>query len=327
MNALNYNQINRIPNNQNQNLNINKDNNSNNTLMTQNESQLNNYEDIYPYIKDNKFRITFIAHKDECKKVLIPSSLKNSELYYTADKLNNTDFFEYSDEKFIELIYFYNNIRVIIPNDDNLIGYYINDDFEILIQQKNIISYQSDSMINILFKSKSKTEKSIIVPIPFKITVKNLIDAFFNKIKVSEQNQKYFSFFFNEKELKLNDNEIYNEGFRDGNSIFFEKKIIKNSYNYEYLKSNCPGKKISSFLKDKNGKLNAVIFAGTLQQIKTFYKEIKKYLSEQKIEFQGAPIIYYQNQTLELDEKNENTFSSYGINSDFICQIDVIKYS
>ena len=47
-------------------------------------------------------------------------------------------------------------------------------------------------------------------------------------------------------------------------------------------------------MKDKNGKLNAVIFAGTLQQIKTFYKEIKKYLSEQKIEFKGTPIINYQ---------------------------------
>ena len=227
------------------------------------------------------------------------------------------------------MIYFYNNNRVFIPNDDNLIGYYINDDAQILIQQntETIPCYQSDSMINILFKSKSKTNKSINVIIPFKITVKNLIHAFFNKIKVSEQNQQYFSFFFNQKELKLNDNEICNEGFIDSDIIYFETKIIKNKDNYEYLKSNCPGKKISAILKDKKEKLNLIIFAGTLQQIKNFYKEIKKYLSEQKIEFQGAPIIYYQNQTLELDEKNENTFSSYGINSDFICQIDVIKYS
>ena len=221
-------------------------------------------------------------------------------------------------------------MNIFIPNDDNLIGDYINDDVHILIRQKpeTITCYQSDPKINILFKSKSKTKKSINVTIPFKITVKNLIHDFFNKIKVSEQNQKYFSFFFNEKELKLNDNEIYNEGFRDGNSVYFETSIIKNSCNYEYLKSNCPGKKINAFLKDKKGKLNnKFIFAGTLQQIKNFYKEMKKYLSEQKIEIQGAPIICYNNQTLELDEKNENTFSSYEINNDFICLIDVITFS
>ena len=60
-----------------------------------------------------------------------------------------------------------------------------------------------------------------------------------------------------------------------------------------------------------------------MQQIKNFYKELKKYLSQQKIEFEGAPIIFYQNNNLELDEKNENTFSSYGIRKDFICQIDL----
>jgi hypothetical protein len=50
---------------------------------------------------------------------------------------------------------------------------------------------------------------------------------------------------------------------------------------------------------------------------------LKKYLSQQKIEFEGAPIINYQNQSLEIDENNENAFSSYGIRNDFICLIDV----
>ena len=152
-----------------------------------------------------------------------------------------------------------------------------------------------------------------------------MINAFFNKCNIAEQNKKYFSFFSNNKELKLNNNNIFNEGIVNGNTINFETKIVKNGPNFEYIKSNCLGKKIGAFLKDKNKKieLNSIIFAGTLQQIKNFYEEMKKYLSKQKIKFQGSPIIQYQNKSLELEENNENTFSSYGIINGFICIIDI----
>jgi len=311
MNAQNNNDIN---NGLNQNNNMNNPNNQNSN---------DNYEDIYPYIKDNnKYKITFITQKFGNKQILIPSSLRNCELYYTADKINNPYFFEYSDVKFIELIY---NNNVIIINDDNLIGNYMSDGSQIFIKEKNEYNacYQNEEMMNIIFKSDKV--KKINLAIPYNITVKNLIYSFFNKFTIAQQNQKYFSFFFNDKELKLTDNKIYNEGFSNGNVINFETKIVKNDSNYEYLKSNCPGKKITAFLNDKNKKinLNSIIFAGTLQQIKNFYKELKKYLSQQKIEFEGAPIIIYQNNSLELDENNENTFSSYGIRNDFICQIEL----
>jgi len=330
----NMNNINEI-NNQNNYNNMNNHNFNQSNINPHNEIQnfdsknpLNKYEDIYPYINVKKFRITFIIQKNENKKVLnlIPSSLRNSELYYTAHKINNPDFFEYSDEKFIELYIYSNNNIILIKNDDNEIRHYMNDG-QILIKEKTeIMAFnQSDQMMNIFFLSDKG--KKINVVIPYNITVNELINVFFNKFNIAEQNKKYFSFFSNNKELKLNNNNnIFNEGIVNGITINFETKNVKNYFNYEYIKDNCPGKKIGVFLKDKNGKckINSYIFAGTLQQIKNFYQEMKKYLSQKKIKFQGSPIIIYQNISLELEENNENTFSSYGIINEFICIIDIL---
>jgi hypothetical protein len=318
MNNPNFNQRNINPNNQNKNLNSNI-NNSKNVLMNQNENDSTIYEKIYPYINVNTFRITFITQNGS-KKFSIPSSLRNNELYYIADKINNPEFFEYSDVNFIKLFCVNNNNKIFIPNDDNFIGYL--NDSQILIEETKIC-YNSELMVNIFFKSDK--EKKITVIIPYNFTVKELINAFFNKNKIAQHNQKYFFFFLDDKALKITDNEINKEGINNGHIINFEAKTVCNDYNYKYLKSNCPGKRINVFLKDKKGKsnLNLVIFAGTLQQIKNFYQELMKYLSQQKIEFEGAPIINYQNKSLELDENNENAFSSYGIRNDFICLIDV----
>jgi len=308
------------------NLNINNNMNHSfhNVLMTQNVNLSQNYEDIYPYIKDNKIRITFINQKNENKNVLIPSSLRNNELYYTAEKINNHNFYEYSDVAFIELIYQNNN--KIIQNNDDLIGHYINDNSQIFIKEKieNQVCNQNDTMINIIFKSNNK---NIALIIPNNITVKDMIGIFFNKNKITEQNKKYFTFLVNGKEININDNTLYNEGYKNGSTITILTNRIKNDYNFFYLKRDCPGKKINAILKDKKSKneINAIIFAGTLQQIKNFYLILKKYLSQQKIEFTGSPIITYNNARIEVDEYNESTFSSLGIRNDFFCELEVKK--
>jgi len=308
------------------NLNINNNMNHSfhNVLMTQNVNLSQNYEDIYPYIKDNKIRITFINQKNENKNVLIPSSLRNNELYYTAEKINNHNFYEYSDITFIELIYQNNN--KIIQNNDDLIGHYINDNSQIFIKEKieNQVYNQNDTMINIIFKSNNK---NIALIIPNNITVKDMIGIFFNKNKIPEQNKKYFTFLINGKEININDNTLYNEGYKNGSTITILTNRIKNDYNFFYLKRDCPGKKINAILKDKKSKneINAIIFAGTLQQIKNFYLILKKYLSQQKIEFTGSPIITYNNARIEVDEYNESTFSSLGIRNDFFCELEVKK--
>ena len=145
----------------------------------------------------------------------------------------------------------------------------LNDGTQIFIKVKddNNTSYQNDSIMNIFFKFE-KTKINVIIP--YDKTVKDLIHAFFNKIRVAEQNQKFFSFYLNNTELKINGNQIYKAGFYSGIVVDFKTNIVKNDYNYSYLKSNCPGKKINAILKDKNQRinLNLVICAGTLQQIK-----------------------------------------------------------
>jgi hypothetical protein len=188
MNNPNFNQSNI---NQNKNLNSNKYNNPTNVLMTQNKNDSSIYEDIYTYIKGDPYRITFITQNGSKKKFSIPSSLRNNELYYIADKINNPEFFEYSDVNFIKLFCVNNNNKIFIPNDDNLIGYYM-DDSQILIEETPIC-YNSELMMNIIFKSDKV--KKINVIIPYNFTVKDLINAFFNKNKIAQHNQKYFFFF------------------------------------------------------------------------------------------------------------------------------------
>jgi len=223
------------PNNQNKNLNNNIYDNSNIVLMEQNEFHSNNFEDIYPYIKGNKFRITFITEKNKKIRILIPSSLRNCELYYTAEKINNPDFFEYSDAKFIELFYTHNNNDLLyIHNDDNLIKSYMKHGTQILIkEQKEVVLYDPNkSLLNIFFLS-DKGRKSFVI-VPYNIKIIDLIHLFFNKNKIAKQNQKYFSFFINNKELKLTSKAIFEEGIIYPSIINFETKLPKNDSNFTY---------------------------------------------------------------------------------------------
>ena len=66
-------------------INSNEQNLNNNNFKKNMEKQ--NENNIYPYINCKKIKITFINQKNERKDVLIPFSLTNNELYYTADKI------------------------------------------------------------------------------------------------------------------------------------------------------------------------------------------------------------------------------------------------
>ena len=79
------------------------------------------------------------------------------------------------------------------------------------------------------------------------------------------------------------------------------------------------------FLIDKKDELIGKIYAGSLQQIKSFYKILEKYLSEKKIVFSGKPVLLISGLEGIINESNERTFSSYGILKDFKCKIDGIK--
>jgi len=82
---------------------------------------------------------------------------------------------------------------------------------------------------------------------------------------------------------------------------------------------------LNVFLIDKKDELIGNIYAGSLQQIKSFYKILKKYLSEKKIEFSGMPVLLISGLEGIINESNERTFSSYGILKDLKCKINRIK--
>ena len=349
MNAqYNNNQINNIGMNNNMNMNYQYPNNFN--MNIQNLNQKNKYthntnnfvpktmndlhgtncEDIYSYIKENKINISFRNKDNVIKSVSIPASLRNCELYYTADRINNPDFLEYSDINSIKL--YLNN--QLIPNNDGPINknelnnaqIFIMEIIEDLSYYDSIIQKsQNINKINISFKNLDDGKNFSMKP-PYNIKVKDILLCFFVKNKIPKANRKYFSFTFSTDTLDLNnENSLNSLRINNGSSISFSSLDINNSNEVKYYKKQYPGKKLKVSLIDKKDELIGKIYASSLQQIKTFYKILINYLNIKKFVFTLKPVILISGLEAILSESNERTFSSYGILNDFQCKIDGTK--
>jgi len=319
------NEMNKL--NLNNNMNINNQFQNNINVSLQNSNQINNnhalnYEDIYNYIKENKINISFKNSKNNSiiKSVSIPASLRNSELYYTADKINNPNFFEYSNINSIKL--YLNN--QLIPNNDEPINKIVFNGAQIFIVEtiedlsfydSIIQNNQNITIISIYFDDSNG--KKISLFFPYNIKIKDMIHSFFAKNKIPIMNRKYFSFYFNQKPLDFNEDILLiNKNIINGSIIYFSIfDINKNSGKMAYLKKNFPGKKLNVSLIDKNGELIGEIYASSLQRIKIFYKKLKNYLSQKNIIFTGKPVILYSE--IIINELDERTFASIGILNDF----------
>ena len=351
MNAqYNNNQINNIGMNNNMNMNMNYQYPINFNMNIQNLNQMNKYthntnnfvpktmndlhgtncEDIYSYIKENKINISFRNKDNVIKNVSIPASLRNCELYYTADKINNPDFLEYSDINSIKL--YLNN--QLIPNNDGPINknelnnaqIFIMEIIEDLSYYDSIIQKsQNINKINISFKNLDDGKNFSMKP-PYNIKVKDILLCFFVKNKIPKANRKYFSFTFSTDTLDLNnENSLNSLRINNGSSISFSSLDINNSNEVKYYKKQYPGKKLKVSLIDKKDELIGKIYASSLQQIKTFYKILINYLNIKKFVFTLKPVILISGLEAILSESNERTFSSYGILNDFQCKIDGTK--
>ena len=351
MNAqYNNNQINNIGMNNNMNMNMNYQYPINFNMNIQNLNQMNKYthntnnfvpktmndlhgtncEDIYSYIKENKINISFRNKDNVIKSVSIPASLRNCELYYTADKINNPDFLEYSDINSIKL--YLNN--QLIPNNDGPINknelnnaqIFIMEIIEDLSYYDSIIQKsQNINKINISFKNLDDGKNFSMKP-PYNIKVKDILLCFFVKNKIPKANRKYFSFTFSTDTLDLNnENSLNSLRINNGSSISFSSLDINNSNEVKYYKKQYPGKKLKVSLIDKKDELIGKIYASSLQQIKTFYKILINYLNIKKFVFTLKPVILISGLEAILSESNERTFSSYGILNDFQCKIDGTK--
>jgi len=99
--------------------------------------------------------------------------------------------------------------------------------------------------------------------------------------------------------------------------------LFLNNINKNILKKDLPGKKLNVDLIDKNNKFIGNIYASSLQQIKTFYNNLVIYLSRNKIlSFSGKPVILFLKSIINDLDRNERTFSSYGILYNCMCKID-----
>ena len=332
-NQYNLNNNNQFTNNFNQNFkNLNQMNGFTNQNKFNsngiNDFNGNNYEDFYPYIKENKINISFKNNINIIiKNISIPSSLRNSELYYTADKINNPQFFEYSD---VNLINLYLNNK-LIPNNDEPINNIVFNGAQIFIKETNedllyynslIQNSQNIKKITVYFKDNDG--KKFPIFFPSNIAIKDMIHCFFAKNKIPESNRQHFSFHFYSEKLALNDdNSLANKRIMNSSTIEFSSfGINPNSNNMEYLKNEFPGKKLIVSLIRNNDELKDKIYAGSLQQIKFFYEKLKKYLNQKNIEFTGKAVILNSETEINIKESDERTFSSIGILNDFKCKIE-----
>ena len=178
---------------------------------------------------------------------------------------------------------------------------------------------QNENKINLYINININNINHMIFP--NNIKVKDLLLCFFAKNRIPKSNRKYFSFLCSGKNLDLNNENLLNdERIRDGCKIQVSTHDIKNDM--EYSKKEFPGKKLNVSLRDKNDVLIGDIYASSLQQIKTFDKKLKFYLSKQNIVFTGNPVLLISGFEAIINESNERTFSSYGILNDFICKIN-----
>jgi hypothetical protein len=311
-------------------MNINNHNQFQNNINSnqQNSNQMNNnHEDIYPYINENKINISFNNKDNVIRYVSIPASLRNCELYYTADKINNPNFFEFSDVNSINL--YLNN--QLIPNNDEQINKIVFNGAQIFIMETiEDLSYYDSIIQNSQNKKKTALHfndadgKKNNIYVPYNIAIKDMLHCFFAKNKIPKNNRKFFSFHINSENLDLNDDTLlFKKKIINGSTIdIIAHDIIPDSNNMKYSKKDFPGKKLSISLINNKDELIGEIYAGSLLQIKTFYEKLKEYLSKKNIDLTGNSIKLNSGTEVIINVLDERTFSSFGILNDFKCKID-----
>ena len=301
-------------------------------MQTPNNFQNNSldYKDIYPYINTNKINITFKISENTKINVKIPDSLKKNELYFTADKVKNGVFFKYSEPEEMQL--FYKN--QLIEKDDSDIKFLLNgNNNEIVISEKNISLYSKNINIqstqnsnkqrfNIIFIFKNNAVEKYNMNFENDLPLKELFKIFFSKYSIPEQNQNKYIFKYNTDFLKINDNTPLNDeklNLKNYSTIYISEisDDTKNTKN-TYSKEKNPGIKLKATILMKDRIMN--MYAGTLQRISEFYKDIKIHLMK-IYDIEEKLIINKDNSKLELKSNDNKTFSDYGIRSDFSCQI------
>jgi len=269
-------------------------------------------EDVYPELKEPK-KCIYLFRNDDGKRfrIKIPCSLRNDELYATAEIFK---IYEYSDLKL-----FHKNKYL---KEDEMPIDYISDGDEINIIENfhdiDFTYYQSylskndnKTMIIICFRFVNGTKK--FMKFTLNTTVKEMIKMFFFESKIPEKAKNNYKILFNGSPLNFNDMfTLGMKGIYDLSNIL----VIKLKDNFVSLK----GKEIKAQIYNKEN-LIITLNLGTLNTIEHFYYYVKNNLPN----WGDLKLYKLQIGDHELKKDDKRTFSSIGIRNNFICNIDLIK--
>ena len=277
-----------------------------------NNIKLEYFYDIYDYIKESKKKIVFLRVLDNKSfNLLIPCSLRNNELYYTAEfykKFECSEIQLFHNEKFL--------------NDDEVSIDYINEGDQIkIIEQLHGVDFsyydlyyskhKNEILINIILFITWK-ESTKVFHLSSNTSIEEMIKIFFNGLCIPENKKGCYYFLFNGNKLDIYDKSTLKEKNLE-NGMIIESNKIKN-FNLR------KGKNLEVLIKDENGVI-AQRPAGTLQMVKELYFDIVENifkcnnLSLKKIKINGK----------EIHKDDESTLSSIGIRENFICNIELNK--
>ena len=321
-NNLNMNMMNNLNMNiMNNNLNMNMIDNPNmNRIESPNIKNKDNvkYEDVYPYIKENKIRIilTGIKNKNKNKYILIPISLKQNELYYTARKFR--DILNYN--LYSEIKLYHKN--KLLNDDDSSIEFILNEDiiymesdtnFNSLYYQSILEIYKDSPKINIRFKSNCGFNLARVFP--NNISIRQMFNIFFKEMNLDKNKINSLCFLYNGCKINIKDDKILKNMISNNENIT-TITFFKNC-EFEY---DIPGKKIEISIENNKG-IILDFKVGTLEQISIFRKRLIEKIDELKYKIINNPVLYPGN--IEVEEDNEKTFSSIGIRDDCICKVNL----
>ena len=305
------------------NMNIMNDfkNMMNNSNIMDNDN-MNNFEDVYPYIKENKIGIILKGINNinnEKKYILIPSSLKKNELYYTAKKFRNIIL----DSNIYSEIKLYHNNK-LLNNDDSSIEFLLNGDlisvksdtnFNSLYYQSILEIYKDSPKINITFRFTSGYQFNLVLP--DNISLKQMFKIFFKEMNL-EKNKYSLKFLYDGETMNTKDDRILKNifGVNSTITIFNTGEVVPQNY----IDNNGPGKVFEVSIENNKG-IILDFKVGTLEQISNFRKRLNGKAEELKYKINNNPILYPGN--IEVKEDCERTFSSIGIRDDCICKLDL----
>ena len=268
-------------------------------------------EDVYPELKEPK-KCIYLFRNDDGKRfgIKIPCSLKNDELYPTAEKFK---LYKYSDLKL-----FHKN--KYLKEDETPIDYISDGDEIKIIEEFHDIdftyyrSYLSKidmkKTIFICFRFNNGTKK--FMKFTLDITVKEMIKMFLLESKIPEKEKNNFRFLFNGSPLNVNDMlTLYQKSICDLSLIH----VIRHNDFFSPYK----GKKIEAKIYNKEN-LIMNLEIGTLNTIEQFYN----YIEKNSPNWEVIKIQKLEAGEQELKKDDKRTFSSIGIRNNFICNIYLI---